>query len=38
MLQTRNSKRTAQAAVKIAVDIVDEGLIDRETTITKNGT
>ncbi|NPV49037.1 MAG: pyruvate, phosphate dikinase, partial [Armatimonadetes bacterium] len=27
MLQTRNGKRTAQAALKIAVDMVDEGLI-----------
>ncbi|MDD6881711.1 MAG: pyruvate, phosphate dikinase [Firmicutes bacterium] len=33
MLQTRNGKRTAQAAVKIAVDMVEEGLIDRETAI-----
>jgi pyruvate,orthophosphate dikinase len=31
MLQTRNGKRTAQAAVKIAVDMVNEGLIsDKE--------
>ena len=35
MLQTRSGKRTAQAAVKIAVDMVDEGLIDRETAITR---
>jgi len=28
MLQTRNGKRTAQAAVKIAVDMAEEGLID----------
>jgi len=35
MLQTRNGKRTAQAAVKIAVDMVEEGLIDRETAVTK---
>ena len=28
MLQTRNGKRTASAAVKIAVDMVKEGLID----------
>ena len=35
MLQTRNGKRTAQAAVNIAVDMVDEGLIDRETAITR---
>ena len=35
MLQTRNGKRTAHAAVKIAVDMVEEGLIDRETAITR---
>ncbi len=29
MLQTRNGKRTAQAAVKIAVDMVKEGLLER---------
>ena len=29
MLQTRNGKRTAQAALKIACDLVDEGMIDR---------
>jgi len=33
MLQTRTGKRTAQAAVKIAVDMVNEKLIDRETAI-----
>ncbi len=33
MLQTRNGKRTAQAAVKIAVDMVGEGLIDQKTAI-----
>lgn len=33
MLQTRNAKRTAAAAVKIAVDMVSEGLIDKETAI-----
>ena len=27
MLQTRNGKRTAQAAIRIAVDLVDEGLV-----------
>ena len=26
MLQTRNGKRTAQAAIKIAVDMVNEGI------------
>jgi len=35
MLQTRNGKRTAEAAVKIAVDMEHEGLIDRETAITR---
>ncbi len=29
-LQTRNGKRTAQAALKIACDLVDEGLIDEK--------
>lgn len=29
LLQTRNGKRTAQAAVKVAVDLVQEGVIDR---------
>ena len=33
MLQTRTGKRTAAAAVKIAVDMVNEGLIDRETSV-----
>ncbi|MDK2877932.1 MAG: pyruvate, orthophosphate dikinase [Thermoanaerobacteraceae bacterium] len=33
MLQTRNGKRTAQAAVKIAVDMVKEGLITKEEAI-----
>ncbi len=33
MLQTRNGKRTAAAAVKIAVDQVNEGLIDKETAV-----
>lgn len=33
MLQTRTGKRTAAAAVKIAVDMVNEGLIDRETAV-----
>jgi pyruvate,orthophosphate dikinase len=32
-LQTRNGKRTAQAAVKIAVDMVSEGLIDKKTAL-----
>ena len=33
MLQTRNGKRTAAAAVKIAVDMVKEGLISKEDAI-----
>ena len=33
MLQTRTAKRTPQAAVKIAVDLVQEGLIDKEEAI-----
>lgn len=35
MLQTRSGKRTAPAAVKIAVDMEREGLIDKETAITR---
>ena len=33
MLQTRNAKRPAQAAVRFAVDAVDEGLLTREEAI-----
>ncbi|KPL84413.1 pyruvate phosphate dikinase [Thermanaerothrix daxensis] len=33
MLQTRNGKRTARAAVKIAVDMVNEGLITKEEAV-----
>jgi len=33
MLQTRTGKRTAQSAIKIAVDMVKEGLIDKKTAI-----
>jgi pyruvate,orthophosphate dikinase len=33
MLQTRNGKRTAQAALKVAVDLVAEGLIDEKTAV-----
>ena len=33
MLQTRTGKRTAAAAVKIAVDMVKEGMIDKDTAI-----
>ncbi len=35
MLQTRDGKRTAAAAVKIAVDLVEEGLITREEAVAK---
>src|SRR5690554_1512576 len=35
MLQTRAGKRTAKAAVKIAVDMVKEGLIDKRTAVTR---
>ena len=33
MLQTRNGKRTGGAAVKIAVDLANEGIIDRKTAV-----
>ena len=33
MLQTRNGKRTAAAALKIAVDLVDEGMINEEEAV-----
>ncbi|MGD9083699.1 MAG: pyruvate, phosphate dikinase [Desulfobacterales bacterium] len=33
MLQTRDGKRTAQAAVRIAVDMVEEGLITKEEAV-----
>ena len=33
MLQTRNGKRTAQAALKIALDLYKEGLITKEETV-----
>ena len=35
LLQTRNGKRTTQAAVKIAVDMVKEILIDKKTAISR---
>ncbi len=35
MLQTRNGKRTAAAAVKIAVDMERSGLIDNRTAVTR---
>lgn len=33
LLQTRNGKRTAQAAVQVAVDMVNEGLIDEKEAV-----
>ena len=33
ILQTRNGKRTAQAAIKIAVDMHDEGILKEEEAI-----
>ncbi|MBB4015319.1 pyruvate,orthophosphate dikinase [Chelatococcus caeni] len=35
MLQTRSGKRTAKAALKIAVDLASEGLVSREEAITR---
>jgi pyruvate, orthophosphate dikinase len=35
LLQTRSAKRTAAAAVKSAVDMVEEGLISREEAVTR---
>ena len=35
MLQTRNGKRTAQAALEIAVDLVNEGMITKEEALLK---
>ena len=35
MLQTRNGKRTAKAALKIAVDLVNEGMITKEEALLK---
>lgn len=35
MLQTRNGKRTATAAVKIAVDMADEGLITKDQAVSR---
>ena len=34
MLQCRSGKRTAQAALKIACDLVDEGMIDEKKAVT----
>jgi pyruvate, orthophosphate dikinase len=33
LLQTRTGKRTGQAAIRIVVDMVDEGMIDRDTAL-----
>lgn len=33
LLQTRNAKRTAVAAIHVAVEMVEEGIIDRETAL-----
>ncbi|MBN2386614.1 MAG: pyruvate, phosphate dikinase [Anaerolineales bacterium] len=38
MLQTRNGKRTAKAAIKIAVDMANEGLISREEAVLRVST
>ena len=35
MLQTRSGKRTARAALKIAVDLADEGLLTREEAVAR---
>ncbi|MEZ4622170.1 MAG: pyruvate, phosphate dikinase [Caldilineaceae bacterium] len=35
MLQTRDGKRTARAQIKIAVEMANEGLIDRKTALTR---
>jgi pyruvate,orthophosphate dikinase len=35
LLQTRTGKRTAASAIKIAVDMVNEGLIDERTAVTR---
>jgi pyruvate,orthophosphate dikinase len=36
MLQTRNGKRTAMAALKFSIDMVKEGLIDWRTAVMRN--
>lgn len=33
LLQTRNGKRTAQAAIRIAVEMVKEGILDKKTAL-----
>lgn len=37
MLQTRNGKRTAASAVKVAVDMEEEGLITKDVAVTRLG-
>ena len=37
MLQTRSAKRSAEAAVRIAIDLVHEGLLDRKTAVGRVG-
>jgi pyruvate,orthophosphate dikinase len=36
LLQTRNGKRTGAAMVKIAMDMLDEGVIDEQTALLRN--
>ena len=36
LLQTRNGKRTGAAMVKIAMDMLDEGIIDEQTALLRN--
>lgn len=38
MLQTRNGKRTARAAIRIAVEMADDGLISREEAVMRVST
>lgn len=35
LLQTRTGKRTVQAAIRIAVEMVEEGIIDKKTALTR---
>ena len=35
LLQTRSGKRTAQAALRIAVEMVDEGLISKDEAVAR---
>ena len=36
ILQTRNGKRTTSAAIKIAVDLVNENVISKEEALKEN--